>query len=350
MVTKQAIDNAYLRRDEIERLLKAHYGISDDETMAAVYKKAFEAIDLKKLKADPLLRRFLQKRRVGVYQDEDGVFAPAIKTAWQAEGERLMYMMFLGEPTIEYTLGLAQPAEGELTRWQTFLIIMQAVPYLWKSEILQKAESLPVPRHTIPENLLPYTRMYWSWEGCRDAYMTNQDTGERFEMEGDGMLVWYMPPDYIQAGILGSSRKEGQHAVHLLPTAALRIGTTWPDDYNEMEQNSLSPLLAKLSFLNSPFVSAERERLPRPIRRELARAPAADTDPPIHVVKLREASTPNGGAGGTGSEFRHQWWVRGHIRAQWFPSMKGHRLIWIREYLKGPSDAPIIRKIYDVQR
>jgi hypothetical protein len=351
MITKQRIDELYLRKDEVLRQLLDE---SPDGTLADASQKAFANLDLKKLKADPVLRRFLQQRHVGRYQDEDGVFAPAIKTAWAAEGERLMYMMFLGEPSLGFNFGFEQPDESLESslesRLHIFFLMMMAVPYLWRKEILQKAESLPVPRHTIPENLLPYTRMYWSWEGCRDTHVTNQNTGERFEMEGDGMLVWYTPPNYIQAGILGSSANEGQNAVHLLPTAALRIGSTWPDDYNEMEQNSLSPLLAKLSFLNSPFVSAERERLPRPIRRALKKTTAADTEPPIHVVKLREASTPNGGAGGTGSEFRHQWWVRGHIRAQWFPSMKGHRLIWIREYLKGPSDAPIIRKIYDVKQ
>jgi hypothetical protein len=362
MITKQQIDDLYLRKDEITRQLRAELGLPsrhadsmppDDETIAAASQKAFAELDLRKLKADPLLGRFIQQRQARGYKHlaTGGVLASPIKTAWEAEGERLMYLLALGEPSAGFSHGFEHSPNGHITaRLFAFYTMMMAVPYLWRGEILEKAESLPVPRHTIPENVLPYTRMYWSYEGCRDTYATNPDTGEHFEMEGDGLLVWYAPPGYIQAGTLGGSDKEGQPTVRLLQTAELRMGSTWPDDYSETEQSSLRPLLAKLSFLNSPYVSSERQRLPRPIRRALAKESAPNADPTIHVVKLREVSAPHGGAGGTGKEFHHQWWVRGHIRAQWFPSQKGHRLIWIQEYLKGPSGAPIIRKIYDVQQ
>ena len=207
---------------------------------------------------------------------------------------------------------------------------------------------MPIPRHTIPENLLPYPQMYWTWERSWFITVTNAETGEQFEFDGDGLVIAYTSQGDIQAIAVGGAIS----GVRAVSTATLRVGTTWPDDYTEVEQNTLTSVLAMLSFLNSPYVSAEKQRIPRPIRRELARSKVAgvDTEPTIHVVKLREVSTPNGIAHGTGREFRHQWWVRGHIRAQWFPSKKGHNLIWIQEYLKGPPDAPMISKIYDVKR
>jgi hypothetical protein len=348
MVTKQQMDAAWeqmnLHAFDYERWAAEAFGLGGDRTIGTVAREAFAKLDLNRMKADPLLQRFLRQT------PWDTPFP--IRAAWEAEAERLMYTVLLAEQKVEFNMGFdVSPDQRITSRLLVFTNMTLAVTYLWRTEILKKAESLPVPRHTIPENLLPFTSMYWSWEGARDDRVTNTETGEQFNIEADGMLVWYMPPGGIQAWSVGTGlNADGKTVMHAIQTAILRVGTTWPDDYSEGEQNTLSPLLAKLSFLNSPFVSAERERLPRPIRRALKKTTAADTEPPIHVVKLRQTSTPHGGAGATDRELRHQWWVRGHIRAQWFPSMKGHRLIWIREYLKGPSDAPIIRKIYDVQR
>lgn len=48
------------------------------------------------------------------------------------------------------------------------------------------------------------------------------------------------------------------------------------------------------------------------------------------------------GPKGTGPERTHQWKVRGHWRNQWYPSTQEYRRIWIKDFMQGPSDAPII--------
>jgi hypothetical protein len=247
-------------------------------------------------------------------------------------------------------------------------MLVSGVTYLWRPEVYEKARMLPVPRHTISEDLLPNGSMYCTWEGTWDVRLTHDvvtrqmtesftnnpetlgDSSRFLEFEADGMMMAHDSENNVVVFWIGVIPETG--SVHANMLGTLRVGTTWPDDYSEQEQSTLTRVLAMLSFLNSPYVSTERERVPRSIRREMERSKVAnlDTEPRIHVVKLREVSTPGGFAHGTGREFRHQWWVRGHIRAQWFPSKKGHNLIWIREHLKGPHDAPMISKIYDVKR
>lgn len=39
--------------------------------------------------------------------------------------------------------------------------------------------------------------------------------------------------------------------------------------------------------------------------------------------------------------WRSRWMVRGHWRNQYYPSIKGHRPVYIHPYLKGPDDAPV---------
>jgi len=342
MVTKGQLDELHLALEALpggtlDQWRKDQYGTVDEEVIAREF---FAKVDLGMLKTNPLLLRSIQQRGV------DG-YAPRITMAWQAEAERLIYTLLLGETQAGFELGVGMPTGKNLKRrMSAFYIMEMAVTYLWRNQIREKAEMLPVPRHTIPENVLPYPQMYWSWEGARDAKVTNLENGKQLEVEGDGMLIWYTPPDFIQVCVVGSSPA----GVHILPSGELRIGSTWPDDYDADQQHSLGPALAMLAFLNSPYISNDRQRLDRPTRRALAKASARSVDPIIHVVALREADTLHGVADGTGREFHHQWWVRGHIRAQWYASRNGHKLIWIREHLKGPNDAPIIRKVYDVKR
>jgi len=274
-----------------------------------------------------------------------------ITQAWQAEGERLVYMLLSGStaPPAEAPLALnfgESKVDQARVRTMAYFALSMAVTYLWRPQILDMAEALPVPRHTIPENVLPYQFMYWTWEGPRPVIYEDPQSGYHLEFDGDGMLIWYGGYGVINTCMFGVDSA----GLHIVPSPVIHIGSTWPDDYTEGQQSFVGPVLSKLAFLNSPYISTDRERLDRPTRHSLARASVRDVDPNIHVVKLRESSTPSGVGNSTEGKFHHQWWVRGHIRAQWYPSRKGHKLIWIQEHLKGPNDAPIIKKVYDVKR
>jgi hypothetical protein len=148
----------------------------------------------------------------------------------------------------------------------------------------------------------------------------------------------------------GYEEKPDRPRVTMPLMGELRMGSTWPDDYTEMEQEKLGPVLASLSFLNSPYISLEKHRLPRPMRRALIKGAFKHTDPLINVVELRSVATPHNGTNESDRTYHRQWWVKAHIRAQWYPSMKGHQLIWIQEHLKGPENAPMAQKVYDVKR
>jgi hypothetical protein len=51
-----------------------------------------------------------------------------------------------------------------------------------------------------------------------------------------------------------------------------------------------------------------------------------------------------------GRVYTHRWLVRGHHRAQWYPSLKAHKVVWIAPYIKGPADAPLKMPVYVVKR
>ena len=358
MVTKKLMDEMYRGRDEIDQLYTAMFGTTDDDEIA---RKLFAEMDLTKLKNQFNL---LNSYRHDTYTNSGEPVARPITQAWEVEAERLSYALLLSNPQIKLELGVPYidiktgRSHGNTSMSMRFLMfqtMLAAVPYLWRTEITAKAEMLPIPRHTISENLLPYPQMYWSWETGHNHTVVNNDTGENLEVLSDGMLIWYTPPDRIRACLVGCppgtyAQQMGNPTVSAIETTSFRIGSTWPDDFDKDEQPTVAPILAKLAFLNSQYISNEPQRLPRPIRRGLAKASVADPDPVFHVVSLRPSATPRTVGGDSGRKFHHQWWVRGHIRAQWHPSIKGHKLIWIDEHLKGPNDAPMISKIYDVNR
>ena len=358
MITKKQIDEIYRRRDEIRRKFYTAFGTADEDEVAG---DLLAKMDLTELKNR---FRMLNSFYHHTHTDSGDPERRPITQAWEVEAERLSYAILIAQPQVKLELGLPymNMVDGKVhdntsmaMRHLMFITMLAAVPYLWRTEIMTKAEMLPIPRHTIPENLLPYPQMYWSWQTGYSNKTLDPRTGEQLEVESDGMLVWYTPPDHIQACLVGQPR--GPYAQHLenptvslVSVASFRIGSTWPDDFEKATHPTIAPILAKLAFLNSQYVSNELQRLPRPIRRGLARTSVAGPDPTIHVVSLRPSATPRTVGGGSERKFHHQWWVRGHIRAQWHPSIKGHKLIWIDEHLKGPNDAPMISKIYDVNR
>ena len=90
----------------------------------------------------------------------------------------------------------------------------------------------------------------------------------------------------------------------------------------------------------------------RPARRRLAKENSLLTLSKIRVVRLRrESGESEHGAPGS-VEWSHRWLVSGHWRNQWLPSIKAHRLQWIRPFVKGPSDKPFVpqRTVHVLER
>jgi hypothetical protein len=130
----------------------------------------------------------------------------------------------------------------------------------------------------------------------------------------------------------------------------LRYGKTYPDDIAEFGRESTRLVLSMLAFLKSPYAGVEHQRIPRAMRRHGGVAPA-DVDATIAVVVLRrEAREAIEAYNAEPHAWKHRWWVSGHFRRQWQPSKQTHEVIWIAPFLKGPSGAPMLDKVFAVQR
>jgi hypothetical protein len=229
-------------------------------------------------------------------------------------------------PYSQNVLGLAQ-------------IVMRATPYLWSDKMEKLADAAPLPKHVVNRNIMPHPVMFWSRES---AYVSE-------EGDNNWICVFYTSGQRIV--IVGDiSNKEGTKKEIIV--GHITLGHTWPTDYNNDQY--VGRVLKRCAFLNSPYIDQESHRLQRHHRRQLDRAGFAEKqiEERIHVVKLRHRvvagehkQTPH-----EATEWKHKWWVSGHYRAQWYPSEKAHQVIWIAPYLKGPEDAPLLEKIYSVER
>jgi hypothetical protein len=208
--------------------------------------------------------------------------------------------------------------------------ILTAPIFLWRTNILEAALEYPLPDHVFGSAGWPYPKMWWTYETPRGP---DQDNA----LEA-GLLVQH--DDGIYANWLVSGRR--------IRTQEIKYGTKVSSE-NFAEVGNLLQLIA---FLNSRYVKALPERLDRATRRQLARAGEPEkAEETVRVVDLRtikqEASKS---AEGRQIDWSHRWWVRGHIRAQWYPSTQSHKLISIFPHLKGPEDKPIAEKVYRVIR
>jgi len=106
-------------------------------------------------------------------------------------------------------------------------------------------------------------------------------------------------------------------------------------------------LAALLGFLHQELVvsidsvqvalSRAERRHPRPAARTVSSS--------VRVVRLRRVHRPDRDLDEPQAvDWSHRWMVSGHWRAQWYPSLNDHRLIYVNPYVKGPDDKPFVVK------
>lgn len=218
-------------------------------------------------------------------------------------------------------------------------LIREAVPFLWLNDMRLAAQRSRVPPHVIDRDVLPLPLMYWSFETALDY---GPVTGENLLID-----AWVVMDAGDKIRVFGYGERDGNPIVGLTD---FHYGKRFPD-----EEPNAAILLAMLSFLNSPYISNEQERMRRPERREYARLCPNDKEPSVRVVRLRapepslrQESEQRNPASET--NWHSRWLVRGHHRAQWYPSRKAHKVIWIPPYIKGPQDKPFKPPVYAVTR
>jgi hypothetical protein len=119
-----------------------------------------------------------------------------------------------------------------------------------------------------------------------------------------------------------------------------------PDDHIAI-LNKLRASIQLEQFAFSPHTTSR----PRPTLKQQS-AKRWKEYPAIEIVNLRlpeKKEHPES----EGRAISIQFYVKGHLRKQWYPSEKTHKLIWIDEHIRGPKDAPLKpkpTKIYKVTR
>lgn len=101
-------------------------------------------------------------------------------------------------------------------------------------------------------------------------------------------------------------------------------------------------------FIEEKILKISETRVNRQFKKGLEKAGAPLET--IRVISLRAYDYDGPQSEGVSQEYTRQWIVRGHPRAQWYPSLNQHQWIWIDPYKKGPEGAPFIESVRHVCR
>lgn len=221
-------------------------------------------------------------------------------------------------------------------------LVDQAVPYLWMDDMRKASQVFSdIPDHIPGSRSMPFPVMFWTFPTA-----LRQPTEGGYEADGiDCSLVFDTHGGHAQ--MLSFGWKE-----HADSSRTFRIYSGGFIKYGVSSRESTPELMAMLAFLNSPYVEAHRARLPRGERRRMEKAGYQEPEAPRFITLRQPEYEPRDkerASAGSG-EWHHRWMVRGHLRAQWYPSDETHKLIWIAPYVKGPADMPMKAPVFKVIR
>jgi hypothetical protein len=229
--------------------------------------------------------------------------------------------------------------------------LLFARPYLIRESIRQEAMQLSLPRHIIAREQMPYPVMFLSFEGALPII-----EGPWVGYETNWVLLT-AEDDYISViSDLSTNDHADGDMTQLVTVGVIPFGVVYPHDLPGVSAESCRHLLSLLAFINSPYIAKEENILPRYIRRSMGKNASEGERTSTQqmmwsVVTLRRMMDENRvDYNSTEREWAYRWHVTGHIRAQWYPSLQAHKLIWIAPYIKGPEGMPLKETIYDVAR
>lgn len=124
-----------------------------------------------------------------------------------------------------------------------------------------------------------------------------------------------------------------------------------PDD--EPHLNAMKHLMAALLlFCDQKLVAVTRRPHSRQVQRAALRT--GEHMPETLTITLRRREMTRYDGAGEAQDWQFRWAVRGHWRAQFYPSDKTHRPVWVQPYIKGPDDKPLKARaagvLFDVAR
>ena len=247
----------------------------------------------------------------------------------------------MGITLLPSTLVLSDKREvlGNKEKWWLAQAVASAACYWIPADLDRMIRGMPMPRHRVGKRELPHKLMWICPELSHGP--------DEFTIDSMLLRTGELPDGRsgIQGWLLGDNPEGEGWAVHSL---FIPWGTRFPEN---IPDDSFGAMILKiLAFLDSPYTVAPRHQATRSERRQLERA--GYEEPTVHVIRLRSPiqvpSEPSEGQ--SGRQYRHRWWVRGHFRAQWYPSQQAHQVVWIAPHIKGPDGAEFKPATYAVIR
>lgn len=267
--------------------------------------------------------------------------APPVTTAAQVLGEQAATMFAMAL----VACGEHDQIRGRSTRGiarMLLTVLPTAKPFLWRKDVVNAVWSSPeLPRHVIGAHVLRHWSEYHTFEVCYDAVST---LGDRAETD---WFIAFAAHD-MTAIVTNLQRSDKSTELMLL---GVRPGQVYPDDFPPSHAAALAPFLKMSAFLDSKIAVISKQKVERAALRRAARAGDILVDQEASIIALRSRDYDHP-ASETEREVRwnNRWWVRGHFRAQWIPSDKTHKVIWVDPYIKGPENKPFKAQVYDVCR
>jgi len=269
---------------------------------------------------------------------------------WHALGEQLSFALAVITGHVDCRDVMFKDESPDVARVRIAFGFVVGTPYLWSSEIADLVEAAPLPPHIISRDILPAPALWWSDEVA--SLLKHAGTGEAVDGDGSRDFLFLMDAgDHLNL-IFNIATSDGRQR---LSGGSVRYGVKYPDDLDPTVAKALEGILKRLAFLRSPYIATREEVAPRAWRREMQHKGHLGPDPPVRVVMLRReakrAVDAERDAQRRHVDWKHQWWVSGHYRSQWYPSKQAHEVVWIAPYLKGPADLPVgPAKVYVVKR
>lgn len=330
--------------DEIRRLAKGLKSPSDKD-LEALRKGIIGYVT-----ADPMVMKWAEDNiRVG-----HGLPLRGVSDVFGERGVLILALLSEDENWVEHPLALTRRERASAA-----INILLAAPYLWRKDPYRIAGEIEVPSHVIARDALPFPSMYWTMEVAYDLHNPpwgSTPDGHTYGMDSMFLLAALDPrtrQEHIAVTLFGTrDEPEGQF---WSVTAGVPFGSRFPDDIplgpSGGHRQMVGRVLGMLSFLNSPYIPKETRPASRKERRRLGieKMPAEE----VTFVDLRSAlHQPKASSNGEHQpvDWRHQWVVRGHHRAQWYPSQQSHKVIYIAPHIKGPEGLPFKETTYRVVR
>ena len=299
-------------------------GLLIDWETAITNPHEFLAIHTERLRADKLLHEYA-RRCPSESEMKDG----PRKTVTDIIARRAFWSLVLADKD---NIDLGHP-ERDLAA----LCVMteNAVPYLWDALLFEMTSIGEMPPHQVGKQL-PFKHMWLTFDRNIQLPRYAATTEAILLIEADNCLM----------GVSFGINDENKTCVGKITN--LPYGTPYDEAPSPWPE-----LICALSFMESPYVVISETGLNRRERRNSGRGPVKESD--IHEVArfitLRKADYETGDLTGNASrEWKHRWLVRCHRRKQWYPSLQGHKIIWVKAHVKGPDDAPFKSTAYKVDR